>query len=64
MPVPPPPQEPDLHINPKEDLYDGILREIERVGGRPPVRDTFKRYFVSNAGSVPWQHDYCFGHAR
>ena len=69
VPVPPPPQAPDLHVNPGEDLHDGILREIERVGGRPPIdaiaiRDTFKRYFVSNAGSVPWQHDYCFGHAR
>lgn len=69
IPVPPPPKESGLKAQIEIDNHDGIMRELQRCGGRPSkdaitVRDKFKRYFVSNVGSVPWQHAYCFGQAK
>lgn len=39
-----------------------VLEHFPMQGGNAPidafrVRDLFKNYFVSNAGSVPWQDD-------
>jgi hypothetical protein len=61
-PVPPRPHEDDT---PENNVCEGVLRELEKTGHRQKkealnVRETFKRYFVSDAGSVPWQRQSCF----
>lgn len=72
VPVPPPP-EPEVTDGSSKTkdngIHGGIFRQMGKLGGRPPVegivvRTAFKRYFVSDAGSVPWQRAYCFGTAN
>ncbi|KAK3732094.1 hypothetical protein RRG08_026479 [Elysia crispata] len=50
------------------DIYDGVLRPFMREGHRPrdaaiEVREHFKNYFISPAGTVTWQMEAYFGHA-
>lgn len=62
---------PDQIIEPGDprDITDGVLRDIEHAGGRAAnaavrIRDNFKTYFNSEAGSVSWQDNYAFGQAN
>jgi hypothetical protein len=69
IPAPPPPQDPAWQTSQKDNEDTPILRDLDGIGGRQPVealvvREKYKRYFVSAAGSVPWQDTHCFGHAN